>query len=187
MREKWRSRKSCIRFLSIFLLIEGIVSPLWAGWRKLNSGVTVDLYDVCFPNNPNTGYVVGDSGTILYTYNGGEHWAKVKREDIGIIWPLYAVHFPVNMDTGYVVGGGGIVLKAFKREGLFPGEWRILLQTGYPLYAVYFTHPDTGYIGSEGDIQKTTDGGKTWSEPIMLDWGWGEVREFSFPTLTQAM
>jgi len=43
-------------------------------WRS-TTGVTADMYGVCFPNGVDTGYAVGAGGTILRTYDGGGPWS----------------------------------------------------------------------------------------------------------------
>ncbi|MEI7982717.1 MAG: T9SS type A sorting domain-containing protein, partial [Bacteroidota bacterium] len=55
----------------------------------------------------NTGYSIGDYGTILKTVNGGTTWVTLSS---GTTYPLYSVFF-TNKNTGYVVGYLGTILK----------------------------------------------------------------------------
>jgi photosystem II stability/assembly factor-like uncharacterized protein len=71
-----------------------------ADWNSQESGVSSELYSVCFID-PEEGWVVGQSGTILHTNNGGETW---KPEGSGTNRNLYRVV--------YVEGNGLIAIGA---------------------------------------------------------------------------
>lgn len=45
-------------------------------WKKRQSGVKTDLFNVSFPS-PSVGWVVGQRGTILRTTDGGNTWLKM--------------------------------------------------------------------------------------------------------------
>ena len=61
---------------------------------------------VYFPHT-DTGYVVGDTGTILKTIDGGTTWIA---QTSGTDNSLYAVSF-ADVSTGYAVGASGTILK----------------------------------------------------------------------------
>lgn len=44
-------------------------------WTIVESGTTQILYDVDFTDSQN-GWVVGDSSTILHSFDGGESWQR---------------------------------------------------------------------------------------------------------------
>jgi photosystem II stability/assembly factor-like uncharacterized protein len=51
-----------------------LTSTNWGGaWRLVKTGVSVNLYSVCFLDNL-TGYAVGEYGVIIKTTNGGEQY-----------------------------------------------------------------------------------------------------------------
>lgn len=79
-----------------------------ANWNTQTSGTSYDLRGVNFPADAQTGYAVGNRGTILKTTSGGASWGQ---QVSGILQPLNAVHFPVNVMTGYVVGDSGTILR----------------------------------------------------------------------------
>jgi predicted CXXCH cytochrome family protein len=54
-----------------------------------------------------TGYVVGDSGIILKTTNGGTNWTRMPTPTT---LPLYWIRF-ADANTGWAVGGGGVALR----------------------------------------------------------------------------
>jgi hypothetical protein len=64
------------------------------------------LYGIHFVNG-NTGYAVGDAGTILKTTNGGSSWYN---QNSGVVTKLSQVYF-ANSSTGYIVGDNGVILK----------------------------------------------------------------------------
>jgi photosystem II stability/assembly factor-like uncharacterized protein len=53
-----------------------LVTDAMAQWVTQNSGITKNLSSVYF-KDANTGYVVGDSGTILKTTDGGLNWSSL--------------------------------------------------------------------------------------------------------------
>jgi len=112
-------------------------------WVGQTSGVSATLNDIYFVD-ANRGVVVGNSGTLLTTNNGGTQWNKVQ---LSTTVNLNSVYF-VNQETGYVVGNSGTVLVT--NNG---GEtWDI-----YPLplldnlYSVYF-YNGIGYIAGENNL-----------------------------------
>ena len=62
-------------------------------------GTANNLHSVYFINT-NTGYSVGEGGTILKTTNGGTNWFNQSLE---LTNNLYSVYF-INANIGYIVG-----------------------------------------------------------------------------------
>ena len=67
------------------------------------------LHGINFPisDTGQVGYCVGDSGTILKTYNAGETWGN---QITGTSENLHKVYF-VDSDFGFAVGDNGIILR----------------------------------------------------------------------------
>jgi photosystem II stability/assembly factor-like uncharacterized protein len=111
-----------------------------------------------------TGYAVGDYGTILGTTDGGVTWAS---QTSGTHLDLRSVHFPVDAQTGYAVGGRITTPRTFILKTTDGGiHWESQLEdTGAILRSVSFpTNALTGYaVGYFGKILKTTNGGTLWS------------------------
>ena len=138
----------------------------------LNAGNSNPLYSI-YCVNANTVYAVGDTGTIIKTTDGGNHWTK---QTTGTNNALYSILF-LNENTGYAVGAMGIVLKT--TDG---NNWvKLNTGTGYGLSSISFMNADTGWIaGSNGDfwlpgnvgiLLSTYDGGKTWMSQSFPDYG----------------
>ena len=92
----------------LFLLLCLSLSSVFAfsQWTSQTSGTTDYLLSVYF-TDADTGYAVGDNGTILKTSNGGTNWTA---ETSGTTNDLTSVYFS-DADTGYAVGSSGTILK----------------------------------------------------------------------------
>ena len=110
-------------------------------------GIDGMLQDVYFMDNQN-GLVVGDSGLMLATSDGGKTWEKMEID----MRPPGAGQRP-----GGPPGAGGGPPPGFGRGG--PA----------PLYNIYFVDENVGFIiGGRGTILKTEDGGKTWARKMAM-------------------
>jgi photosystem II stability/assembly factor-like uncharacterized protein len=126
-----------------------------SSWIRQNSGTTNNLRSVCF-TDANTGTVVGDSGTILRTINGGVGWTN---QSIGTGKRLCSVSF-TDIDTGTAVGDSGTILRTIDGGT----SWSVQASgTNYTLRSVFFTDANTGTtVGDGGTILHTTNGGLSW-------------------------
>jgi len=132
-------------------------SPWQTGWFSLNSGTTKRLYSVYF-TNANTGYAVGDGGTILNTSNIGSNWAL---QTSGVAYSLGSIYFP-SPNIGYTVGSNGTILKS-NNAGT---NWTAQSNGESSSFgSVYFTDINTGYVvGAGGKIMKTSNSGANWTD-----------------------
>jgi photosystem II stability/assembly factor-like uncharacterized protein len=114
------------------------------------------LNSVHFPDK-NTGYVVGDSGAILKTTDGGTNWMF---QSPGTTLDLYSVYF-TGQYTGYAVGDDGIILKTTNGGT----DWLSMPSgTSDGLKSVCFADQNTGYaVGDNGTILVTLNGGTDWA------------------------
>jgi photosystem II stability/assembly factor-like uncharacterized protein len=113
-------------------------------------------YNYLLFNNSNTGFSVGNNGTIIKTINAGINWFLQNVTNIS----LTSISFP-SIDTGYICGYFGTILKTVNSGG----NWVVQqnFATGYNLHEVFFINNITGFsVGDNGTIIKTTSGG----EPI---------------------
>ncbi|MCE2401089.1 hypothetical protein J4G08_09405 [Candidatus Poribacteria bacterium] len=109
-------------------------------------GIQGMLHDVHFWDNQN-GLVIGDSGLMLVTADGGKTWTK---KEVNMRPPGATT----GQRPGRPPGAGG------PPAGFGGG--------GSPtLYNIYFVNEKVGYItGARGTILKTEDNGKTWNRKI---------------------
>ena len=149
-----------ITLFSVISLFNTYVFP--GGWEVQNSGTNAHLHDVYFIDH-NTGWVVGDSGTIIHTDNGGDIWTL---QESGTSSWLRGVHF-TDHDAGWAVGLWTTILHTFDGGNTWNEQY---VDSSFILHSVYFTDSQKGWAvgGSiEGDsgslILHTTDGGNTWT------------------------
>lgn len=167
---------SFISFILISIQIE-------AQWFSQNSDVTVHLNSVTFFNETN-GWVAGDSGTILYTSDGGTNWEK---QTTNFTTPLLSISFS-DESNGWAVGDNGIVLKTTNQGN----DWnRIFNDTSNnirnfkvecisPTTAVVLRDSNTGDFHQETKIWKTTDNGESWEDISPYENGFSFLKDFSF-------
>ncbi len=126
-------------------------------WSLQNSGSANILRSVHFPD-ANTGWCVGNSGTILKTINGGENWISQTN---GSSITLNSVFF-VNTTTGWTTGpatGSGIWKTTNGGSG-----WAFQSLPLPLAISVMFVNSTTGWVsGVAGFIAQTTNGGTNWS------------------------
>jgi len=147
------------QLLILMLLIISITIKAQT-WEKQTSGITDNLREVYFINS-NTGWTVGEGGTILKTTNGGTNWTI----QVNFRFAYFIGCYFLNANVGWASGDGGLYKTT---DG--GNSWNI--QNGPSgLTKVYFTDQNNGWAvgGTDGstpyvgDIFKTTDGGTTWS------------------------
>jgi photosystem II stability/assembly factor-like uncharacterized protein len=133
-------------------------------WVPQSGGTTKELRSVYFID-ANTGWAVGDSGTILKTTNGGSAWLPQTSPTTEELLSVYFIP-QGGTNTGLAVGRGGTILKTTDGGSTWTAQTS---PTTEDLFSVYFISQggtNTGWAvgGVFVDIiLKTTDGGSTWS------------------------
>ncbi len=117
--------------------------------------------------NPTTGYVCGRYGLFFKTTNGGVTWDTSKSNN-----PIFSTEFCngvdfINENTGWMVGGLPIVggyTKIWKTTngGSNWGE-QTSAYNGPVGQNIDMVDANTGYMTHRAGLQKTTNGGVTWS------------------------
>ena len=143
------------------------------GWFQQLSNTNVDLNKIYFLNQ-DTGWVVGNSGKILKTTNGGIDWIA-QQSNLNSV--LRSVFF-LNKDTGYITGGNYTPL-TFSYVDIIKttnggNNWSILysqLEFYNSASDVSFINANTGFVtcfgGNESEsvglLFKTTNSGINWN------------------------
>ncbi len=145
--------KSFLQALFFFLLT---TQMCFAQWELQNPLITQNnLCDVTLINE-NTGWAIGDSGTIIKTTNGGIDWFT---QESNTVYSLRGVNF-IDVNSGWAVGENGTILKT--SDG---GSNWILQTSGVTnnLNDVSFVNENVGLaVGENGRVMQTNDGGNTW-------------------------
>jgi hypothetical protein len=100
-----------ILLLTIAFVLAGLYS--FAQWEWQNPSPQGSWLNSVVFTDVNTGYAVGDWGTIIKTINGGTTWIT---QPSGTSENLNSVFF-TDSNTGYVVGSGGTILKTTNGGG----------------------------------------------------------------------
>ncbi|MEO5572844.1 MAG: YCF48-related protein [Bacteroidia bacterium] len=153
--------KKIVFFLLIFNFQFSIFNSAIAQWTQLVSGTANHLEEIFFPA-PDTGYVVGEVGTILKTTDGTS-WTPLT---IGSNKNLRDVFF-LDSQNGFVVGDSGLFAKTTNGGS----NWSVQFLTNINeinFFSVCFTDANNGCVGgsenfSSGIIFKTADGGLSWN------------------------
>ncbi len=151
---------SFISFLLISIKIE-------AQWFSQNSDVTVNLNSVSFFNETN-GWVTGDSGTILYTSDGGTKW---ERQTTNYTTPLLSISF-CDESNGWAVGDDGIILKTtnkgndwsrvYNDTSIYIRNLKVECISPTQIFILRDRFEEDFYTDTK--IWKTTNSGETWED-----------------------
>jgi len=117
---------------------------------KLNPPGLGDLYSVSF-QNPDTGYLCGNSNLIMVTNDGGEQWVDKSTYWFTNVYSVFAMPqnavYAVGDRTGCLPPGGtnpcGEILKSPDGGSSWNIDFSNTLNT---LFSVYFPSADTGYV-----------------------------------------
>ena len=132
-----------------------IIKSTGSSWFSLSSGTTKILQSVFFLN-ADTGFVAGDSGTILKTVNGGFTWLSQKS---GTLQSLTAIQF-INPTRGYAIGLGGTIL--LTKDG--GATWSAQVSgTTQNLYGMHFFRSGQGWVVGQGGTILYTTGTSAWA------------------------
>ena len=127
-------------------------------WVQQNSGTTQHLLDISMLNK-DTGWVCGETGTILHTTNAGLNWLP---QVSGLTDRLETMFF-INSFTGFAATRvTGKVIKTTNGGQ----NWNLVFQTNTASFnSIFFIDSLYGWIAAVGvlkDFYQTTNGGITW-------------------------
>jgi photosystem II stability/assembly factor-like uncharacterized protein len=162
-------------------------------WELVDTGTSKSLYSIDFAPGGQVGWLVGESGLILRTTDGGKTWSQQETE----LWLdkecadeeemkyrdenepcLYAYLFAVSVvdeNTAHIIGDKSIYTRTtdggktwntqtITLESDISDDLKLAFEDPV-LYDVEFLDADNGYIvGEFGKIYHTTDGGETFTE-----------------------
>jgi len=133
---------------------------------------TIGTYSSVLFTSVDTGFMIGSFGMLLKTTNGAETWTAKNLH-----WhaDLNSINF-INHDTGYIVGGHKKVFITYNAGN----DWETYSVNDYGwMMDVEFTTKEIGFIGKEGMLLKSNNGGKNWTKKI--DCQSCSFRDIDFP------
>jgi photosystem II stability/assembly factor-like uncharacterized protein len=154
-----------------------------AYWVPVSSPTTSHLNAVAFTDSL-YGWIVGNSGTLLKTTDGGLTWAALNPEITNDIVDVQMANRLEGWALAHEITGSAVWTRIlFTTDG--GTSWR---NESYPLpdvvlNSVSFSDPQTGWVAGEAStLAGTTDGGHTWKNAV-LDSGVapvGDLRRLRF-------
>jgi photosystem II stability/assembly factor-like uncharacterized protein len=176
----------CAAIPILALVMTGAELSAQRSWELQPKATTRNLRKMHFLNTM-TGWVAGDSGTILKTTNGGLSWMQQSTE---IVEPIVDI-FMLDEQKGWALAHRYVYDTVFTfytlelRTTDGGNDWQLQIIPDDLLSCTYFTSPLVGYRGSLfGRIFKTTDGGAEWREAVIEPGMFGNFPVFRIRFLT---
>jgi photosystem II stability/assembly factor-like uncharacterized protein len=160
-------------FFEDAITVEVIPKSHMISWKKQNTPVSGRTFHAVDFVDTNTGWIVGDSGTVLKTQNGGDYWSKLSSSSFSSSMTFHGVDF-LNRDIGWIVGENAVILKT-QNGG---STWSRQVFSTNPSYNYILTDVEilskdeawiSGYAVKIGEYQSsgyfrlhTVNGGLTW-------------------------
>lgn len=159
--------KRIILFSIVMLLVSFSYSQ--SVWYPQNSGTNTVLFDVQFIDNF-TGWICGNTGTILHTQDGGLNW---QEQDPPPNNTYYGIYF-ADSENGYACGYGGKIIGTNDGGSTWTSQ---ITNTSTYLYDIQFVDSQTGWaVGGDNGVfpsnithrvvLHTSDGGNTWVDQL---------------------
>ncbi len=152
--------------LSCFYMEINAQSSGWSFINPLPTNVTLKSVKIFDQNNA---IAIGYYGTVIRTTNGGINWSNpLTTSALTGLDPLhyyYDMSF-FNENTGLIIGDdGGMTSKIFKTTNMGIA-WTFVSQFDAIARTMYFINQNTGWVGAENQILRTTNGGSNWQSSI---------------------
>ncbi|MBL7129660.1 MAG: T9SS type A sorting domain-containing protein [Ignavibacteria bacterium] len=135
------------------------ITDVYSQWIPQTSGTTWNLRGVSFIN-ANTGTVVGVSGTIRRTTNGGTNWFSQSVDSAIHLNDVDLFDVNTGMAVGWTTDSAVILYMIIQNEG-----WERDTEVQEPCQTrslVYINVYTATVVGDSGTIIKTTNGGTNW-------------------------
>ncbi len=151
-------------YLAITLIFP-FISSVFGQWSPVDSGTTSNLNGAILLDS-GTGFVVGDTGTILKSTDAGAAWTPLTS---GTSTTLHGVYF-LDPNEGVAVGDAGTILRT--TDG--GAAWQSVVQIGQSGFfgggflGAQMLSATTGFVAGQNSIFQplvgtTTDGGASWT------------------------
>ena len=160
-----------------------------ASWSVQSDGLGPWLQDITFVSE-DSGYAVGDGGTMLRTVDGGNQWSTLNLQG-NLSSRNYTAISMLNNKLGLAVGGwpDNDSIQTLLRTTDGGDTWMVIRdQIGSMLYGVGFKTEAEAYVaGDDGTILTSTDSGKTWNPFVISGIENAEFRSVHFRSKDQGV
>lgn len=134
-------------------------------WQQMDIPTTKNLNSVAFIDSL-AGWVVGDSGIILHTSDGGESWEFQESNTINNIIDVFFIDDNYGWATSHSFSSlpyGSLLLKT--SDGGNNWDTTTYYEDNIFITTIYFFDSLTGWMGGTPHaLVKTIDGGQTWHQ-----------------------
>jgi photosystem II stability/assembly factor-like uncharacterized protein len=159
--------RTLLALLSCLLLAPGALAQP-TSWKSITLTGAPDLSSICFADR-DRGWVVGLTGEIFYTENGGRTAADwhAPNSNPAIGTSLWKVYFLSDGLHGWAVGDSGVIVRTVDGGK----NWQLSNYTGgLSLRSVYFLNASVGVASatSSNRVLHSNDGGVNWT-PVVAD------------------
>jgi photosystem II stability/assembly factor-like uncharacterized protein len=159
----------CKALFFSLLMITPVSSWAQGTWKRGDIPTTQYLRSVCFVDSL-YGWVVGDSGTILHTTNGGATWIQQSIQTSNEMEYVFFLNRNLGWisEFNYTTSPYGTILLKTTDGG---ANWQSMPYPTADIFmsCILFTDSLHGWMGGKPNgIYKTADGGATWA-PAAID------------------
>jgi photosystem II stability/assembly factor-like uncharacterized protein len=147
-----------VSFIVITLLFS---STLISQWVEQNNPSNKRLHGVNFLNTT-TGFVCGDTGTVMISTNQGAAWSNLNTGIPNNI-NMTDIQF-INSATGFCSGGVGSLSGKIYRTTNSGSNWVLVYDTtNTAIRDMFFINTSTGWAVGNTNVKYTSNGGANWS------------------------
>ncbi|MDF5707881.1 MAG: photosynthesis system II assembly factor Ycf48 [Nostoc sp. S4] len=162
--------KSWQRIFALLLVVlmcigcSKVTSINYNPWKIISVPTDAKLLDIAFTDNPQHGYLVGSSATLLETNDGGDTWKPITLQLDEQKYRFNSVSFLGR--EGWIAGEPGFLIHSTDNGA----SWsRIALSEklpGNPIAIKALADNKAELATDVGAIYQTTDGGKNWKAQV---------------------
>ncbi|SRR5579883_475567 len=133
-------------------------------WAVISLPTDAKLFDIAFTDNPEHGYLVGSSATLLETKDGGDTWQPIELKLEDQKYRFTSVSF--SGKEGWIVGEPSLLLHTTDEGHSWSNIPLNEKLPGNPISVVALGEKTAEMATDVGAIYKTTDGGQNWKAQV---------------------
>ena len=138
-----------------------VIQKNFYGWDMIDIGTKENLNDIYIEYSSERGWIVGENGSIFYTYDGGENWTQQYSGTTETLHSIVSAGY-----TTWACGDNATLLKTQDNGQTWEKISTIINSLCFydmSLYNVKTSSHELWIAGEDGLIISTGDGGQTWT------------------------